>query len=127
MLCNRPSRPHYRGSPHNTILNAKEIDMRKLSWAVALALFLVATQKPLSAQVTPKAFTLSEKATVLGKLPEKDTRAMSISNDYSRIAFLNQKGDKYVVTLDGVASKEYEWIVARSLTFSMVRNRIAYF
>src|SRR5882762_491298 len=101
--------------------------MRKLTGAVALALFLLATHKPLYGQETAKQLTLTEKATVLGKLAEgKDTRAISISNDYNHLAILSQKGDKYVVSVDGVPGKEYEWIVARSLGFSADGKRYAY-
>lgn len=98
--------------------------MRKLIGAVALALFVLATQTPLYAQLT-----LNEKATVLGKLTEnKDTRAISISNDYNHLAILSQKGEKggYFVTIDGVPGKEYEWIVARSLTYSVDSKQYGY-
>src|SRR6266850_1172274 len=102
--------------------------MRKLTGAVALALFLLATHKPLYGQETPKQLTLTEKATVLGKLAEsKDTRAISISNDYNHLAILmSQKADKYVVSVDGMPGKEYEWVVARSLGFSADGKRYAY-
>ncbi len=101
--------------------------MRKFIGAVALALFLLATSKPLAAQETPKKVTLSEKETVIGKLIEsKDAKALSISNDYNHFAILTQKGEKYVVTVDGVPSKEYEWIVARSLTHSLDSKHYGY-
>src|SRR6184192_3401470 len=101
--------------------------MRKTIGAVALALFLLATQNHVFAQATPKPLTLTEKATVLGKLIEsKDTRALSISNDYNHLAVLTQKGDKYIVAVDGVPGKEYEWIVGRSLTYSADSKHLAY-
>ena len=101
--------------------------MRKLIGAVALALFLLASSKPLAAQETSKKLSLSEKETPIGKLVEsKDNRALSISNDYNHLAMLTQKGEKYVVTVDGVASKEYEWIVARSLTYSLDSKHYGY-
>ena len=100
--------------------------MRKIIGAVALALFLLATQQPLHAQATPK-LTLAEKATVLGKLTGAvDTKAMSISNDYNHLAILIQKDNKYLVSVDGAPGKEYEWIVARSLTYSADSKRLAY-
>src|SRR5207245_7355545 len=116
-----------RRSPRSSQLNAKEIDMRKLIGAVALALFLLATSTPVFAQETAKKVTLGEKETLLGKLADsKDMRALSISNDYNHLAILTQKGDKYLVTVDGVPGKEYEWIVARSLTYSSDSKRLGY-
>src|SRR5215208_5534251 len=101
--------------------------MRKLIGAVALALFLLATQQPLSAQETFKPLTLTEKATVIGKLSDsKDTRAVSISDDYNHLAVLAQKGNKYFVTLDGVAGKEYDWVVRGSLGFSADGKHFGY-
>ena len=99
--------------------------MRKLIGAAALALFLLATQQPLFAQ---QALTLTEKATVLGKLvaESKDTRAISISDDYNHLAILSQKGNKYLVTLDGAPGKEYEWIVRGSLGFTPDSKHLAY-
>ena len=71
MLCDR--RGGYNRPPTGPIarfLNAKEIDMRKLCGAVALVLFLLATQSTLLAQAASKPLTLTEKPTVLGKLAE---------------------------------------------------------
>src|ERR1051325_5056 len=75
--------------------DAKEIDMRKLIGAMALALFLLASSNRLAAQDTSKKLTLSEKETPIGKLVEsKDNRALSISKDYNHMAMLTPKGDK---------------------------------
>src|SRR5215212_2009878 len=100
--------------------------MRKLFGAMALALSLLVTQQSLHAQQA--ALTLTEKATVLGKLlaDSKDTRALSISEDYNHLAVLSQKGNKYIVTLDGAAGKEYDWIVRGSLGFTMDGKHFAY-
>jgi WD40 repeat protein len=101
--------------------------MRKIIGAVALALFLFATQQPLSAQDNSKPLTLTEKATLLGKLTDsKDTKAVSISDDYNHLAVLSQKGAKYFVTLDGAPGKEYDWIVRGSLGFSMDSKHFGY-
>src|SRR4051794_26497892 len=99
--------------------------MRKLIGAVALALFLLATQKPLHAQQAKP--ILAEKATVLGKLTDsKDTRAVSVSDDYNHLAILAEKGKKYFVTLDGVPGKEYDWIVRGSLGFTLDSKHFGY-
>src|SRR5688572_27292304 len=105
--------------------------MRKLLGAAAPALFLLATITPLFAQEAapvPAAKTpLVEKEQVLGSLGDgKNIRSVSISTDSNHVAILAQKGDKYVVTVDGAPGKEHEFILARSVTFSPNAKRSAY-
>ena len=78
--------------------------------------------------------SLAAKETALGQLPTKDARSLSISADNRHVAVLRKvtavvdgkNVDKYVVSVDGKDQKEYDWVVANSLTFSADSSACAY-
>lgn len=77
---------------------------------------------------------LVTKESPLGQLPSKDARSLSISADNRHVAVLRKISstvdgktvDKFIVSVDGKDQKEYDWIVANSLTFSSDSSVCAY-
>ncbi|MGA2499921.1 MAG: hypothetical protein ABSH20_19460 [Tepidisphaeraceae bacterium] len=119
---------------------------RALATGVSLTLALLAgiaiaaeprpTTAPAKAPaVAPAAgSTLATQESPLGQLPSKDARSLSISADNRHVAVLRKVSttvdgknvDKFIVSVDGKDQKEYDWIVANSLTFSADSSACAY-
>jgi Tol biopolymer transport system component len=106
--------------------------MRKLSGVLAFVMAAGLLCGAASAQETKK---LTVKETQVGKLMPGETRGWAISPDGNHLATLSKRetkpatGDKvakWVVTLDGVDGKEYDWIVPNSLEFSADSTSLAY-
>ncbi len=107
-----------------------------LGVSLTLAAFAGISQaaEPAAPAAAPAATGLTIKETALGQLPSKDARSLSISSDNRNVAVLrkvtntvNGKAvDKYVVAVNGKDEKEYDWVVANSLTFSADSSVCAY-
>jgi Tol biopolymer transport system component len=92
-----------------------------LSFFTAAAIAFVPERA--GAQATPK---LTVKETILGKLEPNVTKGYTISPDHNHVAVVNQRGEKFVVSLDGKDGEAHEWVVAGSVTFSADSSRLAY-
>jgi WD40 repeat protein len=117
----------------------KEQNMRKLTGALAplalLGLTLAMAFFIPSASAQPKnTLKMSEKP--LGKLGKAgEAQSMAVSGDNNHVAVLFKRShpvaggdavDKYVVSVDGVDGKEYDWIVKSSLTMLSDNATVVY-
>jgi Tol biopolymer transport system component len=74
----------------------------------------------------PAALKLTVKETPIGTIPSSGAISMAISTDNKQVVILTRKGDKMHVSINGKPQKEYDWIIANSLTVSQETNRHAY-
>src|SRR5664280_271730 len=91
--------------------------------AGALALFLVAR----SGVVSTADVTLVTREVSLGKIdPGEIPESLAVSSDNKHVAYVEERGSKRLVVVDGVEGREYDGIDAGTPVFSPDSKRAAY-
>lgn len=108
--------------------------MLRITGAVALLAALTFSAAAQAQQ--PSRPKLTTKEALMGKLGAPgEARSYSISPDNNHVAILSRREvtgadgkpvEKYIVSVDGVDGKPYDWIIDKSLTFSADSSTVAY-
>jgi Tol biopolymer transport system component len=109
---------------------------RGLTFGVSLALTLVCGAVNAAQPATKPITQFTAKETLVCQLPKdkQDIRSISLSGDNRSVAVLFKRTvkvdgkdvDRFVVSVNGVEQKPYDWIVANSLTFAADKATPAY-
>lgn len=86
-----------------------------------------ASSAPASRPALPHPAKVNVKETLIYHIPDDTKVGIALASpDGRHIACIENKADKYFVSIDGVRSPAHEWVVGRSLTFSSDGSHFAY-